>query len=84
MPFVPGLPGSNPRMHPPQGRPAHMGDPQGHGDHHMGQGVGSRPSGMSRYQEKGPSSVGSGRRVPLRVEKVNDKMLQSRLIYGNV
>lgn len=50
----------------------------------MNQGAGPRSPGMPRYQEKGPTAPGAGRRVPLRVEKVSDKTLQSRLIYGNL
>lgn len=55
------------------------GSPQGYGDPRMAHG---RASDMSRHSEKGPS--GGGRRVNLRVEKVSDKSLQSRLIYGNM
>ncbi|KAL6908947.1 AAA domain-containing protein [Trichoderma evansii] len=80
-----GLPGGNPRV-PPQGQqPPSSGSyqpyggapPQGGG----GYGAPSSPS-RSRFGEKGPS--GGGRVVQLQVEKVADKTLQSRLIYGNV
>lgn len=39
---------------------------------------------QQRYGEKPPGPAGGGRQVPLRVEKVQDKSLQVRLIYGNV
>ncbi|KAL2214280.1 AAA-domain-containing protein [Sarocladium strictum] len=71
-----GLPGANPRGPPSQGqRP----DPRQYGDPNQGYGGGG---GRPGYGEKGPS--GGGRPVPLHVEKVTDKSLQSRLIYGNM
>ncbi|KAK0389960.1 hypothetical protein NLU13_3533 [Sarocladium strictum] len=92
-----GLPGGNPRAPPAQGQrpdPRQYGDPnqgygqpqsqygggppQGYGDPRASQGGGGRPG----YGEKGPS--GGGRQVPLQVEKVGDKTLQARLIYGNM
>ncbi|KAL7798224.1 P-loop containing nucleoside triphosphate hydrolase protein [Trichoderma ceciliae] len=89
-----GLPGGNPRPPPGQGqRPAPGGErsyqpyggapqagfgaPQGYGDPHGGPGS----PGRQRHGEKGP--FGGGRVVQLQVEKVADKTLQSRLIYGN-
>lgn len=84
MPY--GLPGSNPRMAPGQGNPPQgYGSPQGqvYGDPRLAQG--SRPvppPGGSRYTEKAPSA--GARQVPLRVEKITDKSLQSRMIYGNL
>ena len=91
-----GLPGGNPRGPPSQGSrpdPRQYGDPNqgygqpqyggapspGYGDPRMAQGGGG---GRPGYNEKGPS--GGGRQVPLHVEKVPDKSLQSRLIYGNM
>lgn len=51
----------------------------------MTQAPAPRSPGMPRYAEKGPSTPQDGaRQVPLRVEKVPDKSLQSRLIYGNL
>ncbi|KAK5997251.1 Vesicular-fusion protein sec18 [Cladobotryum mycophilum] len=92
-----GLPSGNQRAPPSQGQrpapggyggdrsyqaysaPQGYGSPQGHGDPRGGQGA---PA--NRYVEKGPSSSqGGGRVVNLQVEKVTDKSLQSRLIYGN-
>lgn len=62
-----------------QGYGARYNDPRGQQQPPQGyQGGGGQP----RYAEKGPS--GGGRQVPLRVEKVTDKSLQSRLIYGNL
>ncbi|POR31745.1 Vesicular-fusion protein sec18 [Tolypocladium paradoxum] len=94
MPYhgAPGLPGSNPRAPPGQGRPyggdGHgqgYGAPQGYGDPRIPQAGGPRSPGMSRHGEKGhPIPQGAARQVPLRVEKVTDKSLQSRLIYGNL
>lgn len=76
--------GSNPRGPPPgqgYGAPQGYGGSQGYGgDPRMAQG--GRPGGAPGYNEKRPSS--SARQVPLRVEKVADKSLQSRLIYGNL
>ncbi|KAJ6441820.1 vesicular-fusion protein SEC18 [Purpureocillium lavendulum] len=80
LPFGGGLPGSNPRAPPGQGRPyGNEGYGQGYG---APQGGGPRSPGMPRYGEK--PSQGGARQVPLRVEKVTDKSLQSRLIYGNL
>lgn len=89
MPFGGGLPGNNPRVPSSQGR-SYGGDGYGQGyGGYPGQGDGRMPpSGgprspdMARYGEKGQQ--GGARRVPLRVEKVTDKSLQSRLIYGNL
>lgn len=81
MPFLGGLPGSNPRAPPPgQGRP-YGGDGYGQG-YGAPQGGAPRSPGMSRYGEK--AQPGGGRQVSLRVEKVTDRSLQSRLIYGNL
>ncbi|PON29749.1 hypothetical protein TGAM01_v201115 [Trichoderma gamsii] len=78
-----GLPGGNPRVPPGQGqRPPSSGSYQPYpGAPQAGYGGPSSP-GRSRMGEKGPS--GGGRVVQLQVEKVADKTLQSRLIYGNV
>lgn len=87
-----GLPGANPRAPPSQGQPPRgsyggndgYGASQGYADAPRGQGYGGG-GGYDRPSEKGPSRPsGGGRRVPLRVEKVTDKSLQSRLIYGNL
>ncbi|PTB75846.1 vesicle fusion factor [Trichoderma longibrachiatum ATCC 18648] len=87
-----GLPGGNPRMPPPGDRSyqSYGGAPQqgGYGGAPHG-GYGGAPQGGhggpqgagQRYNEK--PSGGSGRVVQLQVEKVADKTLQSRLIYGN-
>lgn len=70
MPFGMRRPqGQPPQGQPPQGYGAPQGAPQGYGQ-------------RGPLREKGPS--GGGRAVPLRVEKINDKSLQSRLIYGNL
>lgn len=62
-----------------QGYGARYNDPRAQQQPPQGyQGGGGQP----RYAEKGPS--GGGRQIPLRVEKVTDKSLQSRLIYGNL
>ncbi|KAL6864140.1 vesicle fusion factor [Trichoderma novae-zelandiae] len=79
-----GLPGGNSRM-PPPGDRSHQpygGAPQqgGYGGAPQG-GYGGPQGAGQRYHEK--PSGGSGRAVQLRVEKVADKTLQSRLIYGN-
>ncbi|KFA60871.1 hypothetical protein S40285_04838 [Stachybotrys chlorohalonatus IBT 40285] len=94
-----GLPGANPRAPPGQGqrqeapRPSYGGgdpyaSPQGYADPRSSQGSGgydqARSPGMSRYSEKPAGPRGAGRQVSLRVEKVTDKSLQSRLIYGNL
>lgn len=66
----------------PQGGP--RGAPQGYGDPRAAP---QQSPNMSRYNEKpfAPSGGGGGaRQVSLRVEKVTDKSLQSRLIYGNL
>ncbi|KAM0459336.1 hypothetical protein ACHAPV_005518 [Trichoderma viride] len=78
-----GLPGGNPRVPPSQGqRPPSSGSYQPYpGAPQAGYGGPSSP-GRSRMGEKGPS--GGGRVVQLQVEKVPDKTLQARLIYGNV
>lgn len=67
-----------PQGHPPQG----YGGPQGHGGP---QGYGD-PRGAPRQPPRSPgySEKGRGRPVPLQVEKVPDKSLQVRLIYGNL
>jgi vesicle-fusing ATPase len=50
-----------------------------------GGGGGGYDAPQPRVSEKGPSRPsGSGRPVPLRVEKVTDKSLQSSFIYGNL
>ncbi|KAM4059181.1 ATPase family associated with various cellular activities (AAA) domain-containing protein [Hirsutella rhossiliensis] len=90
MPYggAPGLPGSNPRAAMGQSRQPPGGDPYGqgqYGDARMSQAAGPRSPGMQRYGEKGPAAQqGGGRPVPLRVEKVSDRSLQARLIYGNL
>ncbi|KID88875.1 vesicle fusion factor NSFI [Metarhizium guizhouense ARSEF 977] len=95
LPYAPSLPGSNPRMPPNQGRPPPgssygadpsqgYGTPQGYGDPRISQGSGPQSPAMPRYSEKGPSGPSGARRVTLRVEKVADRTLQSRLIYGNI
>ncbi|RFU78838.1 vesicular-fusion sec18 [Trichoderma arundinaceum] len=85
-----GLPGGNPRAPPSQGqRPPPGGDrsyqpyggapqagygaPQGYGD----------PRGGPGSQQYGEKPSGGGRVVSLQVERIADKTLQSRLIYGN-
>ncbi|KAH7320061.1 vesicle fusion factor [Stachybotrys elegans] len=98
MPFAGGmgLPGANPRAPPGQGqrqeppRGGYGGDPygapQGYRDPPMAQGGGydgARSPGMPRQSEKG-GMQGSARQIPLRVEKVTDRSLQARLIYGNL
>lgn len=60
------------------------GNPQGYGDPRMNQGPDLRSPTMPRYAEKGPPGQSSVRRVPLRVEKVPDKTMQSRMIYTNM
>lgn len=78
MPYVgsSGLPGSNPRSAMGQGRQPPGGDGYGPG--------GPRSPVAQRYGEKGPApQQGGARQVPLRVEKVSDRSLQARLIYGN-
>ncbi|EGR48754.1 vesicle fusion factor [Trichoderma reesei QM6a] len=87
-----GLPGGNPRMPPPGDRSyqpyggalqqgGYGGAPHaGYGGSPQGGYGGSQGAGQ-RYNEK--PSGGSGRVVQLQVEKVADKTLQSRLIYGN-
>lgn len=45
--------------------------------------MGQRPAPHSQRMGEKPPHRG-GRQVPLRVEKVGDKTLQSRLIYGNL
>ncbi|PTB66402.1 vesicle fusion factor [Trichoderma citrinoviride] len=79
-----GLPGGNPRMPPPGDRSyqPYGGAPQqgGYGGAPQG-GYGGPQGAGQRYHEK--PSGGSGRAVQLQVEKVADKTLQSRLIYGN-
>ncbi|KAF4445888.1 Vesicular-fusion protein sec18 [Fusarium austroafricanum] len=57
----------DPRQQPPQNYQSYQGGGGGGGG----------------YGEKPSSSRGGGRQVSLRVEKVPDKTLQSRLIYGN-
>ncbi|OAQ73240.1 vesicular-fusion protein SEC18 [Pochonia chlamydosporia 170] len=96
MPYAGGLPGQNPRMPSNQGgRPPPGGQygadsfqgygaPQGYGDPRMSQGAGPRSPGVPRYSEKGSAGQPAPRPVQLRVEKVTDKMLQSRLIYSNI
>ncbi|RSL68263.1 hypothetical protein CEP53_002627 [Fusarium sp. AF-6] len=64
----------------PQGYGARYNDPRM--QQQPPQGYQGGGGGQPRYAEKGPS--GGGRQVPLRVEKVTDKSLQSRLIYGNL
>ncbi|KAL7822218.1 vesicle fusion factor [Trichoderma gracile] len=87
-----GLPGGNPRMPPPGDRSyqSYGGAPQqgGYGGAPHGgyggapqAGYGGPQGAGQRYNEK--PSGGSGRVVQLQVEKVADKTLQSRLIYGN-
>jgi len=58
------------------GAPQAYGQPQAYGD----------PRGVPRQPPRSPgySEKGRGRPVPLQVEKVADKSLQVRLIYGNV
>ncbi|KAK1242149.1 hypothetical protein MKX07_000135 [Trichoderma sp. CBMAI-0711] len=87
-----GLPGGSPRMPPPGDRSyqSYGGAPQqagyggaphaGYGGAPQG-GYGGPQGAGQRYNEK--PSGGSGRVVQLQVEKVADKTLQSRLIYGN-
>ncbi|KAF7546220.1 hypothetical protein G7046_g9359 [Stylonectria norvegica] len=94
LPF--GLPGgSSPRAPPSGGQ--RQEPPRGYGgDHQQGygapQGYGDPRAQQGGYAEQPRSSrsgaekaaPGGGRQVPLRVEKVADKSLQSRLIYGNI
>ncbi|KAL7941625.1 AAA domain-containing protein [Trichoderma barbatum] len=85
-----GLPGGNPRMPPSQGqRPPPGGDrsyqpyggaPQAGYGGPQGYPQGPGPGPGQRQSEKVPSG---GRVVSLQVEKIADKTLQSRLIYGN-
>ncbi|OTA08341.1 ATPase Sec18, required for ER to Golgi transport etc [Trichoderma parareesei] len=87
-----GLPGGSPRMPSPGDRSyqSYGGAPQragyggaphaGYGGAPQG-GYGGPQGAGQRYNEK--PSGGSGRVVQLQVEKVADKTLQSRLIYGN-
>ena len=88
MPFggASGLAGSSPRVPIGQGRPyGGDGNGQGYGASPGYMASGPRSPGMPRQGEKGPSMPqGAARQVPLRVEKVTDKSLQSRLIYGNL
>lgn len=95
-----GLPGANPRAPPSQGRrpdalrASYGGDdpygaPQGYRDPQMASGGGggydpAQSLGMPKQSEMGGSARGPVRQVPLRVEKVADKSLQSRLIYSNL
>ncbi|RCI14422.1 hypothetical protein L249_6180 [Ophiocordyceps polyrhachis-furcata BCC 54312] len=77
-----GLPGSNPRAAMGQPRPA-----DGYGGQYRDGRIpsGSAPPISPRYGDKSPAPPqASARQVPLRVEKVNDRSLQSRLIYGNL
>lgn len=88
-----GLPGSNPRAAVGSSRPSVGGDAYGGqlGDGRLPPGAPPRspmpprsPAGP-RYGEKTSGQAhASARPVPLRVEKVTDKSLQSRLIYGNL
>ncbi|PFH56715.1 hypothetical protein XA68_16109 [Ophiocordyceps unilateralis] len=88
-----GLPGSNPRAAMGQARPSMGGDAYGGqlGDGRFTPSAAPRspmpprsPAGP-RYGEKSPGMAqANARQVPLRVEKVTDKSLQSRLIYGNL
>lgn len=85
-----GLPG-NSRMPPGQGRPpppggqyggdSGYGNPQGYNHSRMDQAAGP---GMPRYQEKGSSVPGAGRRVPLKVKKVADEGLRTKLVFDNM
>lgn len=63
---------------------AYAGAPQGYG---VSQGYGDPRAGhgapAQRYTDKSPMP-GTGRVVPLQIEKVADKTLQSKLIYGNM
>nr|AER26946.1 NsfA [Epichloe amarillans] len=90
MPMSGGLPG-NSRMPPGQGRPPppegqYGGDPgyrnpQGYNYSRMDQAAGP---GMPRYQEKSSSVPGAGRRVPLKVKKVADEGLRTKLVFENI
>ncbi|RDA89639.1 hypothetical protein CP533_0748 [Ophiocordyceps camponoti-saundersi (nom. inval.)] len=83
-----GLPGNNPRA--AMGHPRPVGEPRAVGGY-GGQRDGSRmPSGFAppvspRAGEKSrvPAQA-PARQVHLRVEKVQDRSLQARLIYGNI
>lgn len=69
---------------PRQQQPSQSG---GYGGQYSGGGYSEpqRSPRQSRHNEKPPGSApGSGRQVSLRVEKVADRTLQSRLIYGNL
>ncbi|KAH7146048.1 P-loop containing nucleoside triphosphate hydrolase protein [Dactylonectria macrodidyma] len=76
-------PYGDPRQQQPQGYGGQYNDPRAQQGRPQGGGYAdqSRSPGMSRQSEK---PTGGGRQVPLRVEKVTDKSLQSRLIYGNL
>ncbi|RYP65709.1 hypothetical protein DL769_006240 [Monosporascus sp. CRB-8-3] len=83
MPFSSlGLPRANPQAPPSQEqRPGAPGASQGGG----GGGYDpARSPGIPRHSEMGGSARGPARQVPLRIEKVTDKSLQSRLIFGNL
>ncbi|KAH7159698.1 P-loop containing nucleoside triphosphate hydrolase protein [Dactylonectria estremocensis] len=75
--------GGDPRQQQPQGYSSQYNDPRAQQGRPQGSGYADQPRspGKARQSEK-PTS--GGRQVPLRVEKVTDKSLQSRLIYGNL
>ncbi|KAG6041945.1 hypothetical protein E4U41_000060 [Claviceps citrina] len=96
MPLNGGLPGNNFRMPPPgQGRPSPPGGPYG-GNPDYGnprgydysrtdhQGSGPRAPGIPRYQEERSSVPDGGRRVALKVKKVADEGLRTKLVFDNI
>ncbi|KAG5952689.1 hypothetical protein E4U53_000195 [Claviceps sorghi] len=85
IPFTGGLPGNNYRIPPGQGRPPPPGGPYGGSP-----GV-PNPRGHA-YQDAGPRSPapprypvpGAGERVSLRVQKVADEGLRTKLVFENI
>ncbi|KAG5980307.1 hypothetical protein E4U55_004172 [Claviceps digitariae] len=86
IPFTGGMPGNNYRMPPGQGRPPPPGGPYGG---HPGiasprHDAGPRSPAPPRYQEGLSSVPGAGKRVALRVQKVADEGLRTRLVFENI
>ncbi|KAG6238122.1 hypothetical protein E4U25_002012 [Claviceps purpurea] len=91
MPMGGGIPGNNYRMPPGQGRPPPPGgpyggnpDPRGHLFSRPDQGAGPRSPGPARHQGGLASGPGAGERVSLRVQKVADEGLRTRLVFENI
>ncbi|KAG5997314.1 hypothetical protein E4U43_002674 [Claviceps pusilla] len=81
IPFTAGMPGNNYRVPPGQGRPPPPGGPYGG---NPGTTNFRQDAGPPRYQQGLSSAPDAGKRVSLRVQKVAEEGLRTRLVFQNI